>query len=288
MKPNPPPKRAWITGAGGLIGSYIAAAKTPQSAPFEVVALSRPILDLTDFAAVERRFRAERPDLVIHCAAMSRTGECQANPDLARKMNVDVTSHLAGLAADADFMLFSTDLVFDGAKGNYVETDAVHPLSVYGETKVEAEQIVLKNPRHTIIRTSLNSGVSPRGLGPYNEQLQAAWKKGETVDLFLDEIRAPIPASLTARAVWELAAQRRPGLYHLAGSEPLSRFAIGQLIAAHHPELHPRLRSSSLREYKGHPRAANTFLVCAKIQKLLSFPLPGLTEYLRAHPEEPI
>src|SRR5580658_5743507 len=153
MKPNPPPKRAWITGAGGLIGSCIAAAKTPQSAQFEAIALSRQILDLTDFAAVERRFRAEQPALVIHCAALSRPDECHANPALARKMNVDATARLAALAANADFMLFSTDLVFDGVKGNYVETDAVHPLSVYGETKVEAEQIVLKNPRHTVIRT---------------------------------------------------------------------------------------------------------------------------------------
>ena len=260
--------------------------KTLHTAGFEIIPLTRPMLDLTDFTSVEKRFRAERPSLVIHCAAMAKSVDCQANPGLAKKINVDVTAKLAALAADADFIFFSTDLVFDGRKGNYVETDGVNPLSVYAETKALAEQIVFKNPRHTIIRTSLNSGASPSGTSAYNEQLQAAWKKGQTLNLFFDEFRSPIPASVTARAVWELAGQRLSGLYHLAGSERLSRVDIGELAAARHPELKARIKISSLREYQGAPRAADTSLNCSKIQKLLSFPLPGLAQYLQDHPEE--
>jgi len=245
-----------------LIGRCLAASNAPGPAPFEIIPLTRPALDLTDFAAVEKRFAAERPALVIHCAALSKSPDCQARPDLAQKINVDVTAHLAALAADAGFIFFSTDLVFDGREGNYVETDAVNPLSIYGATKVQAEQIVLRNPRHTVIRTSLNSGASPGGLSAYNEQLQAAWRKGQTVNPFFDEFRSPIPASVTARAVWELAARR-------------------------HPELAARIKPESLREYRGPARPPDTSLHCAKVQKLLSFPLPGLTSYLRDHPEEP-
>lgn len=275
---------AWITGAGGLIGSCLARARP---AGREVVPLTRQSFDLTDFAAVERRFRAEKPALVIHCAAMSKSPDCQANPALARNVNIEAAAHLAALAENAGFIFFSTDLVFNGRKGNYAEDDAKNPLSVYGETKAEAEEIVLRNPRHTVIRTSLNSGASPSGCSAYNEQLQAAWKAGRTLDLFHDEFRCPIPASVTARAVWELAAQKSSGLFHLAGGEKLSRLQIGQLAAARHPELQPRIRSCSLREYQGAPRAADTSMNCSKIQSLLSFPLPGLTAYLRAHPEEP-
>ena len=155
---------------------------------------------------------------------MSKSPACQANPAPAKKINVEATAQLAALAADADFIFFSSDLVFNGRKGNYIETDAVNPLSVYGETKAQAEQIVLTNPRHAVIRTSLNSGVSPSGTSAYNEQLQAAWKEGRAMDLFFDEFRCPIPASVTARAVWELAGQRQGGLYHLAGSDaPFAR-----------------------------------------------------------------
>jgi dTDP-4-dehydrorhamnose reductase len=287
METNVSPRRAWITGAGGLIARYLADAKTAGAAPFEIIPLTRPMLDLTDFASVERRFRAERPALVIHCAALSKSPACQASPALAKKINVEATAHLAVLAAEADFIFFSSDLVFDGRKGNYVETDPVNPLSVYAETKVLAEQIVLTNPRHTVIRTSLNSGASLKGGIAYNEQMQAAWKKGWTVKLFFDEFRSPIPAPVTARAVWELAGQRLSGLYHLAGSERLSRAAIGELAAARHPELKPRIEACSLGEFRGEPRPGDVSLNCSKIQKLLSFPLPGLTQYLRDHPEEP-
>ena len=280
-------RRAWVTGAGGLIGHYLVGAQTPHAARFEIIPLTRPMLDLTDFAAVEKRFRAERPTLVIHCAAMSKSPACKANPVLANRINIEATAHLAGLAADADFIFFSSDLVFDGRKGNYVETDPVNPLSIYAETKVRAEQIVLKNPRHTVIRTSLNLGISPSGISGYNEQLRDAWKNGQTLNLFFDEFRCPIVASITARAIWELAGQHRSGLYHLAGSERLSRVAIGELTAVRHPELKGLIKPTSLREYQGEPRAADTSMNCSKIQKLLSFPLPGLTNYLHDHPEEP-
>src|SRR5882724_9372207 len=176
------PRTIWITGAAGLIGSYLVK-KAAQFVPsLRVVALSRDRLDLTDFAAVRSEFRRQRPLLFIHCAALSRSPECQANPALARKQNVDVTALLAELASDIPFIFFSTDLVFDGRAGNYDESASVNPLSVYAETKVAAEQIVLANPRHTVVRTSLNGGTSPAGDRGFNEQLRCGWKAGQTLN----------------------------------------------------------------------------------------------------------
>jgi dTDP-4-dehydrorhamnose reductase len=279
--------RAWITGAAGLIGSYLVRLAARHAPHLNIIPLARADLDLTDFAALERRFLAERPRLVIHCAALSKTPDCQAHPALARRINVEATALLAALAAEADLIFFSTDLVFDGAKGNYIETDSVNPLSIYAETKAAAESIVLKNPRHAVVRTSLNSGVSPGGRSAYNEQLRAAWAEGRTVNLFHDEFRSPISAAATARALWELAAHPRGGLWHLAGSERLSRLQIGRLLAARHPELHARIETSSLRDYQGAPRPADTSLNCSKLQQRLSFPLPGLTAWLRDNPNDP-
>jgi dTDP-4-dehydrorhamnose reductase len=277
----------WITGSGGLIGSYLLRT-APQFAPgAKVVGLMRAQLDLTDFSAVQAAFRRQAPNLIIHCAALSKTTECQANPALARKLNIEVTRFLAELAADIPLLFFSTDLVFDGRAGNYDESAPTNPLSVYAETKVAAEPIVLANPRHTVVRTSLNGGVSQTGNRGFNEEIRLAWQAGKTLRLFTDEFRTPIPALVTARAVWELVAQNKPGLYHLAGSERLSRWQIGQLIAAHWPQFNPKLEPASLKEYRGAPRAADTSFNCAKVQKLLSFPLPGLTEWLAEHPAEP-
>jgi dTDP-4-dehydrorhamnose reductase len=244
----------------------------------------RAQFDLTDFQAIRLAFREQSPALVIHCAALSNSNACQANPALARKLNVEVTAMLADLAADIPLIFFSTDLVFDGCSGNYDERAPVNPLMVYAETKVTAERIVLTNPRHTVVRTSLNGGTSLAGNRSFNEQMRLAWQAGQTLKLFTDEFRCPIPAVATACAVWELAKENRPGLYHVAGLERLSRFEIGQLMAARWPELHPSIIPASVQAQPGQPRPADTSLNCAKAQKLLSFPLPGLTDWLSENP----
>jgi dTDP-4-dehydrorhamnose reductase len=279
-------KTVWLTGAGGLIGNYLART-APRFAPdATVIALTHAQLDLTDFIAVRARFQHDHPQWVIHCAGLSSSEQCQANPALARKLNVEATAFLADLAADTPLLFFSTDLVFDGHASNYDESAPVNPLSVYAETKVAAERLVLAHPRHIVVRTSLNGGVSPTGDRAFNEQMRLAWESGRVPKLFTDEYRCPIPAEVTARAVWELIARNQPGLYHLAGSERLSRWRIGQLLAARHPELQPRMEAALSRDYRGAPRAPDTSLNCARVQSLLSFPLPGLTQWLREHPDE--
>ncbi|MEY2467271.1 MAG: dTDP-4-dehydrorhamnose reductase [Verrucomicrobiota bacterium] len=277
---------AWITGANGLIGNYLVQT-APRFAPrWRVRAVMREQFDLLDFAAVRREFLKDQPQLVIHCAALTHTPTCQENPALTRKLNVEVTALLTELTAEIPFFLFSTDLVFDGRTGNYDEAAPINPLTVYAETKAAAEQIVLANPKHTVIRTSLNLGTSPTGDRAFNEQLRTAVERGETLKLFTDEFRCPLPAEVMARAVWELAAQNKPGLYHVAGSERLSRWEIGQLLAKHWAQLCPKIEAASIRDFRGLPRSPDSSLNCAKVQKLLSFPLPRLSDWLAAHPDK--
>ncbi len=279
-------KTAWITGAGGLMGNYFVQTAVPFASGWQVRGLARADLDLLDFAAVRKEFQRDVPQLVIHCAALSQSPACQKNPALAHRLNIEVTALLAELAAEVPFVFFSTDLVFDGRTGNYDESAAVNPLGVYAETKAAAERIVLANPRHTVVRTSLNGGASPTGDRGFNEQLRRAFAGGAPLNLFTDEFRNPIHAAVTARATWELAGKKQPGLYHLAGGEKMSRWEIGRILAARWPQLRPKLVAGSLKDYQGAPRSPDTTLNCGKIQRLLSFPLPGLTEWLAAHPGE--
>lgn len=279
-------KTVWITGAGGLIGSALARTAPGGAHEIKVVALTRDRLDLTDAAAVRSEFRRQQPQLVIHCAALSKSPACEANPRQARNLNVGVTALLAELAAEIPLVFLSTDLVFDGRAGNYAEEAAVNPLSVYAETKAAAEQVLRANPRHLIVRTSLNGGRSPTGDRGFNEQIRHAWQAGQTLSLFTDEFRSPISAEVTARAIWELVAQNATGVYHVAGSEKLSRWQIGRLLAARWPQLQPRFEAASLKDHAGAPRAPDTSLNCAKAQARLSFRLPGLTEWLSSHPDE--
>jgi len=242
---------------------------------------------LTDSKAVRERFQRDNPSLIIHCAAITKIAACDQEPTLARRVNIEATKLLADLALQIPFVFFSTDLVFDGKKGNYSEDDPVNPLSLYAETKVIAEKAVLQNPTHMVIRTSLNGGVSPTGDRSFTEDLRRAWQAGKTTGLFVDEFRSPIAGIETARAMWELIQKQASGLYHVAGSERLSRWQIGQLLAARHPELNPKLDRASLKEYGGPPRSPDTSLNCAKAEKLLSRRLPGLTEWFDRHRVQP-
>ncbi len=272
---------AWITGAAGLIGSALVRS---VPAPWIPRALTRTQFDLTDSPTVRAAFRTDRPDLVIHCAAMSKTGACEKDPNEAQRHNVEVTKVLCELAADLPLIFFSTDLVFDGETGNYDEEAQPNALNVYARTKLAAEAIVRSNPRHTVVRTSINAGRTARG-DAFNEQWHSAWARGEVTELFTDEFRSPIAASVTARAAWELVAANQPGLFHLAGTERLSRFEIGSLLAARQPKLQPNVAQFSIRDFPGPRRPPDCSLNVAKVQKLLSFPLPKFSSWLRENPD---
>ena len=280
------PLRVWITGAGGLIGNALLQSAFRSVPDWQVYGTTRHQVDLTDATTVRKTFQTIQPDVIIHCAALTKTAICDVDPAQARTLNVDMTKRLVELAEKIRFVFFSTDLVFDGRAGQYDEKADVNPLSVYGDTKVQAERLVLMNPRHTVIRTGLNGGTSPSGDRGFNEELRRAWEAGRTVNLFTDEFRCPISARVTARAVWELIEQHHTGLYHIAGTERLSRWQIGQLLASRWPQLHPKLEPASRLTYTGPPRPADTSLNCAKAQQLLSFALPGLTEWLMSNPDE--
>lgn len=271
----------WVTGANGLIGSHLLKLSGKMMPDARVEPVTRTQLDLTDFTTLEKTFHSQQPSLIVHCAAMSRSPDCQANPEKARLVNVEVTRVLAELAADIPFFFFSTDLIFDGRKGRYVETDEPNPLSAYAETKVEAEGIVTKNPKHTIIRTSLNAGPSMNGTRGFDEELLGALRAGKTLNLFTDEFRTPIGAAVTARAVWELVNQRVTGLYHVAGVERLSRWQMGELVTGRMPQFRQQINPSSLKSYQGAPRSPDTSLNCAKAQALLSFSLPRFSDWWR-------
>ncbi|MGH8023819.1 MAG: SDR family oxidoreductase [Limisphaerales bacterium] len=280
-------KPAWLTGSTGLIGNYIVQAANQWGTPWRLRPLTHGQLDLLDFDKVEREFKRDRPELVIHCAGITTVAQAQHDPALARKLNVEATKFLAALSCDIQFIFLSTDVVFDGRKGHYRETDVPNPLHVYGETKLAAEQLVLKYPRHLVLRTSINGGTSITGNRGFNEQFWRAMESEKGMKLFTDEFRCPIFAGETARAVWQLARQAAAGIIHVAGAERLSRFQIGQLLLRRRPSLKAPVEPGLAGEFPGPPRALDTSLDISKAQKLLPQPLPGLTEWLEAHPAEP-
>ncbi len=287
------PARVWVTGAGGLIGSELVRQARERVPSLEVSGLTRDQLELEDFGAVERRFREDDPGTVLHCAGLTRSPACQADPARARRLNVEVTGHLAALCGEtgATLLFLSTDLVFDGRLGNYDEDAPTSPLSAYAESKVEAEaRVRAAGARHLVIRTSLNHGWSPTGDRSFTEDMLRTARSGGRIPLFVDEYRSPIPAAATARATWCLVRALHPGspapvpsgVLHVAGAERLSRWEIGQVLADVLPELRDRLVPGSLREYQGAPRPPDTSLNCTRVARWLDFPLPRFSDWVRS------
>lgn len=272
--------RAIITGAAGLIGQYLVKS-APRWAPgWNVEGLTRAQLDLTDPLAVESAFHRHKPQLVIHSAALSRTRDCEQDPERARRINIDATATLAELAQNIPFIFLSSGEVFDGTTGWYRESDEPNPINVYGRTKLEAERVVLRNPGHTVVRIVLTAGTSEGGDRSFVEDMCRKARAGKDVTLYTDEFRCPLPAGVIARALWGLVDHDNPGLYHLGGSERLSRWGIGELLLPWYPELQGRLIKGSALNHAGAPRPIDLSLSCDKIQKVLSFRIPGLRSWL--------
>ncbi|HZI51344.1 MAG TPA: SDR family oxidoreductase [Terriglobia bacterium] len=276
--------RTIITGAAGLIGQYLVKT-APRWAPnWEVQGLARAHLDLADRRSVDLAWQSIKPTAVIHCAALSRTKACEQDPELARRINVEVTAHLAQLSRDIPFIFLSSGEVFDGKVGWYGETDEPNPINVYGRTKLEAEQAVLQHPGHTVVRIVLTAGTSETGDRSFVEDMRRTAKSGKDVTLYADEFRCPLPAGVIARVIWELVDRRQPGLYHLGGGERLSRWEIGETLLPWYPELNGHLMTGSTRSHVGGLRPLDLSLRCDKIQSLLSFRIPGFREWLAQRP----
>jgi len=281
-------KKICVTGTAGLIAGYISRDLIrAQTSDNTFYFPTRQVLDLTSKQDVEKYFKAISPDIIIHCAALTNNPACEKNPDLAYLLNVESCRWICEFCPDAWIGHFSTDLVFDGSEGAYTEESPVSPIGVYAESKAESERVFLKHSKSCIIRTSLNGGVSATGDRGFNEKMRMSWASGNSTRLFVDEYRNPIPAAVTSRAVLDIMSHQLTGIFHLCGNEKLSRFEIGDLIAKRWPGLNPKILSGSIKDYSGPPRSPDCSMQCDKIKPFLSFPLPGLSEYLSSNPRTP-
>ncbi len=225
-------------------------------------------LDLSLPSAARDAIERERPDTVFFCAYDV------ANPTVT--VDAAVAAARAAAAAGARFVFFSTDLVFDGARGAYAETAAVAPLSPYGRMKAEAEALVAaEHAEVLIVRTSLLVGESGVTLRPAYEC--DALQRGQPVTLYRDEWRSPTAVDDVARAAWELGAAGAAGVVHVAGPERLSRVELGRILCALF-RFDPRL----IREADRPPaRPRDTSLDSRRAAALLGWAPAALSERAR-------
>jgi dTDP-4-dehydrorhamnose reductase len=270
-----------VIGASGFLGSRLLAL-APHGVDLAGTGGKRPVrpgdwrgfqLDLTAPASVRRLIESERPDTVFFCAYD------KINP--AVTVDAAVAAARAAVGQGAGFVLFSSDMVFDGRTGGggYTEQSPLAPLTSYGAMKAEAEALVqAEHSAALIVRTSLLVGESGSFLRPAFEC--DALARGQPVTLYRDEWRSPTHVDDLVRASWELASLDVAGVFHVAGPERLSRVELGRILCALF-----RFDPALLREADRPPsRPRDTSLDSRRAASLLGWAPRALSALAPPHP----
>lgn len=249
-----------ISGAAGRVGVNVVQhllkmgydvhalvrARLPAGHPLTLVDATVTTLDLTALAEPQiTQWLAEvQPHAFIHAAALADPATCERQPSLAYLMNAQVTGMLARACAKCQthFIMLSTEYVFGGAPQPqilYHECDPVQPLNHYGKSKVQGELATQEecagNALWAICRIStvygLTSG-SPQWHRPdFVQWVLSMLERNEAFEVVADQVNSPIYTSDLIAILGAVVRQRLQGIYHVAGSTPISRYHFARQIA---------------------------------------------------------
>ncbi len=275
--------RVLITGSNGLLGQKIVQQLLKKNITFLATSnaekrdtdcpdLFYRSMDICNKNEVQTVIREFSPTHVIHTAAITNVDTCELEPEKCQLVNVEGTKNVieATFSVNAHFQFLSTDFVFDGEKGNYSEEDEVGPLSVYAQSKVDAEKLLLGNgnDNYSIVRTIIVYGKG-NNLSRTNIFLWAkdALPKGDLMNVVDDQFRAPTWADDLAWGCLRICELNEKGVYHLSGPQTFSIYEIVEKVAQFYDystdNLH-KIKSSTLNQPAKRPPRTGFNLTKAK------------------------
>ncbi|HEX7557188.1 MAG TPA: SDR family oxidoreductase [Leptolinea sp.] len=290
-------KRLLVTGASGLLGVNLALREYTRRAVTGIththhltgIPFSIQTVDLTEPDSISRMLDEVQPETVIHCAAMADIDVCEKQPEQAALINSQVPGILAKACQVRSIRLvhLSTDAVFDGSRGGYLETDTPHPLSVYAETKLKGEMAVLAaNPQAVIARVNFY-GWSLTGKRSLAEFFYNNLSAGKVVNGFTDVEFCPLFVNHLANLLIRLADGNFSGIFHAVSPIALSKYEFGCRIAEAFG-LDKRLIKpvSVMQGNLTAPRSLKLTLNTDKLKETLQMVLPGVEEGIRTFAEQ--
>ncbi|WCL51185.1 dTDP-4-dehydrorhamnose reductase [Leptospira sp. GIMC2001] len=220
-----------VTGCNGQLGYELQMLSDVMENSDHFLFLDKSQLDITDKSAIEKIFAENKIISVVNAAAYTAVDLAEKEKDLCHKVNVDGARNLAEVSADhkVKFIHVSTDFVFDGSKSTpYKEDDAKNPLGVYGSTKSQGEDEVLKAyPNSLIIRTSWV--YSSYGKNFFTTILRLGQEK-EEIKVVADQIGTPTWARDLAWFVYEALGTNASGIYHFTNEGVASWYDFAHTI----------------------------------------------------------
>jgi dTDP-4-dehydrorhamnose reductase len=273
-----------ITGITGVAG-YNALHYFQKRYPGQVIGI-RPrqtwrltgegILaqDAEDAPGIRALFARFRFGSVLNCVGNCALKSCELDPAMARQVNVDSAAAIvmSARAHGSRLVHLSSDLVFSGkGSGNYVETDPVDPVTIYGKTMVEGETLLrTTDPGAAILRISLPMGPSFNKHAGAIDWIQSRFRAGRPATLYFDEVRSCTYTDDLNRVFERFLAGADGGIYHLGGPRAVTLYQIGQIVncvGGYDPHLLkgcPRIMAGPMP-----PRAGNVSLCSDKLIKAL-------------------
>ena len=222
-------KRVLVTGGHGLLGREIGEAFRRR---FELRITDREECDVTRLSECRREIAEFRPESVIHCAAYTAVDRAETEPGEAYAINVEGTRNVARACREhgALVVTFGTDYVFDGSLGRpYREEDKARPLSVYGKSKLAAEEILREEGTdHLLVRTQWLYG---RGGRNFILTILEKTRKGETLRVASDQTGCPTFAKDLARGVLKLMDAGARGTVHFSNEGETTWFGLARFVA---------------------------------------------------------
>lgn len=207
-----------MTGGDGTLASYISWGKK----------FGRGELDVADLSNVRGVLEKEKPDIVLHLAALTDIKKCEEHPELTREINELGTGNIAKVAKEigAKVIYVSTNAVFDGEKREaYGVDDIPKPINVYGKTKYAGELAVLdKDPRNLVVRTSWIFGGGKEKDKKFVSKIIQKLRNGEAFSAVNDIKGTPTYAKDLAEALHNMALNNVSGIVHVVNSGSASRY----------------------------------------------------------------
>lgn len=240
-------KKILVTGSNGLLGQKLIE-KLSKAENVEVIATARgenrlPFadnykfvsLDITKKEEVETVFEAEKPDVIIHTAAMTNVDQCETEKDACWDLNVKAVEYLleASKKHNSFFVHLSTDFIFDGKEGPYDEKAEANPLSFYGWSKYAAEKLVINsNVKWAIARTVLVYGIA-HDMSRTNIILwvKNSLEQGKSINVVNDQWRTPTLAEDLADGCILIAQKEAEGIFNISGKDLLNPFQMAIMTA---------------------------------------------------------
>jgi dTDP-4-dehydrorhamnose reductase len=280
--------RLLVTGASGLLGLNLGLLA--QHLGYEVVGLVHShqlqgvpfkieAVNLLETPKALDAIKGLHPDAIIHCAAIANLHQAEKFPDLAQTLNADVPGELAGAAFDwgVPFLHISTDAIFDGEKGAYVETDPPNPLSVYARSKLAGEHRVQEANPNALIARVVFYGWSLSGNRSLSEFFYNNLKEQVPHKGFIDTFFSPLYVEDLGEVLLEMLDKNLKGVYHVVSPEHLSKYEFGVRIAekfGFDPNLVQPIKMSEMKREA--PRSLKLILDPGKVQKDLGHLLPSV------------